>query len=222
MPRFWIEFVLVVFFVLIQVFHVFAFLLTWASKAYALNCWEHTSLLVPLSILCRNKIDGKLPVLLNRDEALVFICVHAFVQAHALLTSQKMKVFLIGAENVEKNVTQCSQEEKLSVALSLGDICSVLLCSLFRFDSFCCCSCCSIFCKEAIKLIEIDWCSYSYLQGGWATLGTYITNKLSYRGFLLKSFIKVHFCFILVQFLPPTPPSPLFSPLSSFSFHWKK
>lgn len=69
-------------------------------------------------------------MLQNRDEALVFICVHAFVQAHALLTLKKMKVFLIRAENVEKNITQCRQEEKLSVALSLGDIYSVLLCSL--------------------------------------------------------------------------------------------
>jgi len=38
-------------------------------------------------MLYRNKIDGKLPALLNRDEALVFICLHAFVQAHALLAS---------------------------------------------------------------------------------------------------------------------------------------
>jgi len=56
-------------------------------------------------VLHRDKTDGKLPALLSRDAALVFICVLAFLQAHALLTSQKMKVFLIEAENVEKNIT---------------------------------------------------------------------------------------------------------------------
>lgn len=97
-------------------FFTSTFLLTWALKVYALNCWEDTSLLVPLSVWYRNKIDGKLPALLNRDEALVFICVHVFVQAHALLASQKMKVFLIGAENMEKNITQCSQEERKTLS----------------------------------------------------------------------------------------------------------
>lgn len=93
-------------------------------------------LLVPLSMLHRNKIDGKLPVLLNRDEAFVFICVCAFVQAHALLASQKMKAFLIGAENMEKNITQCSQEEgKTHGGTQFGDVCSGLLCSLFHFNS---------------------------------------------------------------------------------------
>lgn len=112
----WNSICLLFFFPWIQIFHLFAFLLTWALKAYALNCWEDTSLLVPFSMLYRDKIDGKLPALLSRDEALVFISVHAFVQAHALLASQKMKVFLIGAENVEKNITQCSQEERKTLS----------------------------------------------------------------------------------------------------------
>lgn len=116
MPKFWVEILLFFFFQVIQLFHLFAFLLTWALKAYALNCWENTSLLVSLSLLHSDKIDGKLPALLSRAEALVFICVYAFVQAHALPASRKMKVFLIGAENVEKNITQGSQEERKTLS----------------------------------------------------------------------------------------------------------
>lgn len=65
----------------------------------------HPFFSLSLSLLYRNKIDDKLPALLNRNEALVFVCVHGFVQAHAILASQKMKMFLIGAENMEKNIT---------------------------------------------------------------------------------------------------------------------
>lgn len=65
-----------------------------------------------------DKIDGKLPALLSRDVSLVFISVYAFVQAHALLASQKMKVFLIRAENVEKNNTQGSQEERKTLSVT--------------------------------------------------------------------------------------------------------
>lgn len=54
--------------------------------------------------------------------------------------------------------------------------------------------------------MEIDWCIYSYVQGGLATVGTYITEQTFLLCFLLKSFTEVHFCFTFIWFFHPTSP----------------
>lgn len=46
--------------------------------------------------------------------------------------------------------------------------------------------------------MEIDWCIYSYVRGGLATVGTYITEQTFLLCFLLKSFTEVHFCFTFI------------------------
>lgn len=115
MPKFWIE-ILLVFFFLDPDFSPLCLSFNLSIESICPELLRRYILSCPSLYVNRDKIDGKLPVLLSRDEALVFICVHAFVQAHALLASQKMKVFLIGAENVEKNITQCSQEERKTLS----------------------------------------------------------------------------------------------------------